>query len=182
MLKLTDAVIGTIDVNCFSYIRCLAEQAPTILSRFPYVWITSLDSVRSINSGVRSYSVLSKFEVHSNERSDGKIVVSGQTVVNAALAENFFNGFDEIWLFADVPPEELPDTLYLATNQWMRSEHYRADSDAPSLHEIIRWMKSCGAVCGLSDGVCLEYVTHDTSLAGEIEACLMGLSEVSKCP
>jgi len=178
MLNHRGASIGIFDVGCISYIRCLSEQDPSMIARFPYVWISRLDSDRSITNELSSFSALAQYEREVIQRKDRKIIVSGPTVVKAALADNFFNGFDEIWCFQRVPPEELPQSVYIAARQWLKSPNYIGNPGGLTLEQIVEWMKRSGSVVGLADGDCLNYVAQDASYAHELEDNVLSLHDL----
>lgn len=177
MLNLDSAVIGTVDIGCISYLSCLAEGKPSIIADFSYVWISSLDSNRAVTCDIPSYPTLGQFEHTAMQRTDRKIVVSGQTVVKAALGTNFFNGFDEVWCFRQAPLHELPDNIYIASEQWLKALDYQPFGATMALNDIIGWMRRSGAVIGLADGAHLNYVTIDPTCARDIESALSDLPD-----
>ena len=80
---------------------------------------------------------------------------------------NLFNGFDEVWLFREVPQFPKPDDVILVAPLDLRE-------DAIS-HELCRWMHASGCEVGLGDGIGLNYVTREDSVAAILECGKMEL-------
>lgn len=166
MYKIENNWLGWKSDGYYSYLQAIAHKIPDLFLRFKYVWLSCIDSDRSINRNIPS---IIRLGIHVPFREDLAIVIPGETILQMASEHNYFNGFDEAWFFQNNPPSTLyqPDSLHC--NKWidrLSSGTLREDSD---LYSIFTWMRTTQAVLGLSDGLDLHYITADETIARKLD-------------
>ena len=85
---------------------------------------------------------------------DDDVLLSSEAFL-ALDNEQFFTGFDEVWLFTEAPASGKPDGLRMTSDQPLVS--------APEGLEA--WMREVGCIAGLGDGDGLNFAAFDAELA-----------------
>ncbi len=86
---------------------------------------------------------------------DDDVLVDGPTLMVLIDERQFLTGFDEIWLFAEVPASGKPKDLGITSD---------APLSAPS-DSLQAWMLDTNCLAGLGDGHGLNFATYDRVLA-----------------
>jgi hypothetical protein len=83
------------------------------------------------------------------------MVIDGEALL-ALIEHQFFDGFDELWIFRESPIEGKPEAIPLT-------------SDVRLVHELSEdlrnWMYDNGCIAGLGDGDGLNFATFKPALA-----------------
>jgi hypothetical protein len=87
---------------------------------------------------------------------DAGVVIDGETLLTLICGQDFFDGFDELWFFNAMPSEAKPEAVPLTSD--VQLTHPPADV-------LVQWMLDSNCIAGLGDGVGLNFVTFDESLA-----------------
>lgn len=142
----------------------LFEAEPPFLERCRTCLITSIDSDREVTDllGHRARSDRgSDPDLPSCTRLGRGVVLDMDDLAALLGHNNYFTGFDEIWLFPSRPPEQLPgDVLLTSDTRILR---------AGASQVLARWMADARCVVGLGDGAGLNYVTLHPDVAQMIE-------------
>ena len=155
MMKRVDNIwVGWLDTS----ISFLAQYLPEVFVRFPYIVITSIDSSRDLSSLNTVQQILTNFP--QCRFLDTGLMLKKDVFHGIMKSYNIFNGFDEMWFFHSLPSGKVP------TEMWITGPRYIID-DVPN--DLPSWMLDSGCVLGLGDGVGLNYVTVDRSLADKLE-------------
>jgi hypothetical protein len=138
---------GWIDTS----IEELVRGDPGLLSRYPFVLVTSLDSVtEAANSAVGER--LRAWSPECAALGDG-VVIPGDALAAAAATFPLFVGFDEIWCFDQRPVDAKPDGVSILPPPEFHS--------AAPPHPVLEWMRASGCPLALADGLGTNYVTAD---------------------
>ena len=141
--------------NIDTSIADVIGRYPGLFDSFPWVLITSLDSLRDLekDSMVQGIGLPHRFL-------GGGLIVDGKSLRQLQLMNGMFSGFDELWCYkGDVAipkPREirLVGPLEIKTN----------------IPDSVRgWMQQSHCVLGMGDGVGLNYVTSDLGIAKLLE-------------
>lgn len=174
MLNVDGLLLDSLDSSDASGISLLARVAPDLLSLFPYALLTRLDSLRRLHLDIPSIRSLIDHNGLEFESIGNQLATSGATIAHMARDLDFFTGFDEVWFFDCVPGSPVPSELTIRTAEIVRPEYAaRRPSALESLKDVARWMADSGAILGVADGLGLDFVTTDPSVALQIE---MGVS------
>lgn len=155
MRSVDNLIVGWLD----SSIGFLLRNDADVLERFSWVLVTSIDSSKEMTDMITAKRMV--------ERCDGcsfldtALILPGANLARIAREYNLFNGFDEVWCFEEVPPSTKPADLWIVAPLNLNQE------DAP--RALGQWMRASGCTLALGDGIGLNYVTQDESIARDLE-------------
>lgn len=149
-----DYISGWLDIG----IEDLVRGDPDVLGRYPFVLVTSLDSVREI-AGSAVGERLRAWSPECAALGDG-IVVPGAALATAAGAFPLFVGFDEIWCFDRRPESVPPGGVSILPPPEFRTA-------APG-DEVLKWMRASGCRLALADKSGTNYVTADARFLPDV--------------
>jgi hypothetical protein len=121
--------------------------------------ITSIDSIEDV---ANLESLLGFLDERNHEHASlgPDLLIDRRALADILREDNYFSGFDEIWLFADPPAVPKPEQIHLTI---------RAPTEE-SFAAIAEWMTATNCVVGLGDGTALCYVTNEAEVAGQISS------------
>jgi hypothetical protein len=136
-------------------IRDIIYKCPTILSQFPVIMITSIDSTNDIARIVKYHDIFSLFP--KCKMLGLSLLVPGVDIPDMQKLFHLFNGFDEIWCFEHAP-------IFAKYSGASLVGPYNVEHDTMRT-EVACWMIDSKCSLGLGDGIGLNYVTpcHDIS-------------------
>ncbi len=139
-------------------IPVLLGRVPGLLSRFPFALITSIDSSRDLRELRTGNEIVARFE--ECRLLGGAITATGETLLAIIEQGNVFNGFDEVWLFPNPPSKPIPAGIWITPPLEITKEMPTG---------LPEWMRQSACSMGLGDGIGLNYVTGDPSVADFLE-------------
>ena len=167
LLKIDDLWIGHIDSSNVTDLEYLAANVPSLFEMFNYVLISHLDSHDTLHVSMPSINKILAKKPSLLREYDNNLLSNGKTILEIALHENIFNGFDEIWFFHAMPPSGVPKNLVIFSEIWAENQSNKTEDI--NLQLLIRWMSTSKAVLGLADGQGLNYVTSNETIAKLLE-------------
>lgn len=156
MRTIDSLAVGWVDTS----IEALLRNAPDILARYSHVLVTSLDSTTDLPHAATARAIVQSCP-SCGFLDRGLIMPVAEMPV---VAEKFdpFNGFDEMWFFADRPMEDKPTGLSIVGPLNLGSD------PLPLL--LGAWMKKSRCQLGLGDGIGMNYVTPEPAAARLLES------------
>ena len=155
MKTIVDGIwIGWLD----SSIALLAKDSPELLTQFPYVLITSIDSSRDLRTLESIQNIVS--ELAGFQFLNGWLIATSDSLMPLMNKYNLLNGFDEMWLFRTPPSIVLPIDIWITGPREITNEVPRG---------LAEWMTTSGCVLGLGDGIGLNYATTEEFIASALE-------------
>jgi hypothetical protein len=130
------------------------ELLPAAL-RAPYALISAIDSARTVHRSTELVDSLLRREIDCLEVGDG-VGIALDDVWRVAEDDNYFTGFDELWLFDSAPSASPPETAAITADRFIAG---------PDAAAISSWMATSGCRVGFGDGDGAYWVTHDERLA-----------------
>ncbi len=161
MKRMDDLQFGWVDTS----IHSLLETQRAIVVSFAYALITSIDSAADLRRLPTGQMIVQRYP-QCGFLGTG-LVVPIDLLARIGKEFNLFNGFDEVWLFREEPRLLKPDDVILVAPLDLRE-------DAIS-HELCDWVYESGCEVGLGDGIGLNYVTRENSVAAILECGKMEL-------
>ena len=155
MAKKGDCIVGWID----SSINAVLRNA-NLTGRFRYVLVTSIDSSRDLPSLPEPQAIVKRY-AGAGFLGDGLLLPSGR-VAEVTSAFNLFTGFDEVWCFDHLPPRARPDRVSLVAPLDLSTDTLSS--------RVLRWMQESRCRLGLGDGIGLNFVTPDDTIAQFLRA------------
>ncbi|MEA2393294.1 MAG: hypothetical protein QOJ82_1185 [Solirubrobacteraceae bacterium] len=128
-----------------------------------YVLISAIDSTFDVTELQSLFVHL--HDIGASAVKVGHAVAVERRTFDALIKEEFFNGFDEVWLCRSIPQEPKPSDVRLTSDAQMVS--------APS-EAVGEWMCKVGCLLGLGDGAGLNFVTVDGRIASalhDVDTC-----------
>jgi hypothetical protein len=140
-------------------IGTLLENQDAMFAVYAYALITRVDSATDLRQVLTSRAIIERYPAC-------RYLGAGLVIPAGALPEvgkefNLFNGFDEAWWFTLEPELPKPDEVFLVAPLDLR-----ADAVCEQLRD---WMRVSGCELGLGDGIGLNYVAVDESVALALE-------------
>jgi hypothetical protein len=125
------------------------------------VLVTSLDSERDMS---KIGGLLAWLEATSGPRFlDGGLLLARHDLANLIRDQNYFVGFDELWLFDAAPSVGKPQSIALTSEL-----HFEMSPD------VVQWFRSSGALLGLGDGDGLNFITCWPEIARHLRSLTTG--------
>jgi hypothetical protein len=152
MRNIEGLIVNWIDT---SIVRLLKADV-SVLSRYAFVMITSVDSSNDTEGFATGYQFLS--DLGCSEFGKNLLVPGNQI---EAVANQLFSGFDEIWCFDERPTQPKPDGL------WIVPPLNLSRDDLPEW--LVPWMKESNCSLGLGDGIGMNYASPDRATAQRLE-------------
>ena len=152
--KVSDMWVGHIDAS----IANLVTDIPDLITRFPFVLITCIDSSRELRKLKTTKKIVEKYP--GCQFVNNNLLMSGTLFTEISHSQHLLNGFDEIWLSFVLPVEAVPGEF------WMVSPRNIVNDIPPGLAE---WMKRTGCIIGMGDGTGLNYVTEEVAISELLE-------------
>lgn len=155
MRRTNNISVGWLDTS----IGALVRSRPTLLARFAYVLVTSLDSSTDMGSLPVVAAILQRMAA-------SKLLGSGLVLPSSVLAQTaedykLFTGFDELWCFHHEPTiPKLSDISIVAPLNL-------STDDVPEM--LADWMDESKCLLGLGDGIGLNFVARDERIAVALE-------------
>ena len=155
MKRVDDLKVGWLDTR----IGTLVESRGAVFAQYAYALITSVDSATELRQLPTGRAIIER-------RPACRFLGGGLVIPAGALAAvgrefNLFNGFDEVWWFSDEPKVPKPNEVFLVAPLDLREDGV--------VEELRDWMRASGCELGLGDGVGLNYVAFDESVALALE-------------
>ena len=139
-------------------IPVLLGRVPALLSQFPFALITCIDSSRDLRELRSGNEIVTSFG--GSSFLEGALATTGDTLLALIEQCNVFNGFDEVWLFPNAPSKSIPAGIWITAPLEITKE-------MPS--GLPEWMNQSGCSLGIGDGIGLNYITSDLSVADVLE-------------
>lgn len=155
MKRTDDLNVGWLDTS----IGLLLESQDAMFAGYAYVLITRVDSATDLRQVPTARAIIERYP--ACRFLGGGLVIPAGALAEAGKEFNLFNGFDEAWWFSREPQLPKPDAVFLVAPLDLRDD---AVSD-----QLRDWMRASGCELGLGDGVGLNYVALDESVALELE-------------
>jgi hypothetical protein len=141
-------------------IPALLERDATLLSPFPIVLITCIDSHRQVTGIERLTSALAGAGARSTAVGDA--VALDATVLPRLLEdEGLFTGFDGLWFFPADPIVTPPARVHITAEAPIGRQDAR---------RLAPWVFRSGAQLGLGDGDGLNVVAQDITIVDAIRS------------
>jgi|ERR1700722_17546562 hypothetical protein len=147
--------IGWLETN----IRTIILNDIGVPSQFAFVLVTSLDSISDIPSAAVGKKILQQYP--DCEVLGKGLLIPAPYLGIVATKFSLFCGFDELWCFDRKPT--LPKPLNLSIVSPLNLQ----DEALPG--SLVSWMHETSCKLGLGDGIGLNYVTPDATMAKRIE-------------
>ena len=150
---------GWLDTSIGTLLR--AEALP--VSRYSFVMLSSLDSMVDLRESVMVTRLLNA--ASTGRMLGGSAVLGGPDLADVASRVDLFAGFDELWCFEQEPMWPKPSEVSLV------GPLHLTGNTLPG--ELRSWMASSRCFLGLGDGIGLNYVTPDRSIAEELHKAVV---------
>lgn len=140
-------------------LRSVLTQDPPFVAAARFCLVAEIDSTDDV-AGLQS---LHRFLTGAGHdyRALGKGIVTDTAALSSLLGDdNYFTGFDEIWLFREEPAAAKPEELSLTTVPLAWTKFKLA----------AEWMAETNCIVGLGDGDGLAWVTNEAAVAGWISS------------
>lgn len=139
-----------------------AVDIATALHRIPaeqldgcFALISMVDSTPRVRT-LQSLVPLLRSLGHFLQEVDDDVVIEASSLLTLIDEHEFFSGFDEVWIFREIPRSGKPEGVRITSDTPLRAT-------APP--GLARWMRETRCVAGLGDGDGLNFVTFDPALA-----------------
>jgi hypothetical protein len=134
----------------------LVKANRPVFRKLPWCLVTCIDSSHEVKSMMQSRG-LTGWEGVCSFLGEALVIGEGK-ILELARACNFFNGFDEIWLYEQRPAMEKPKAVSIIPPP--------ADltAIAPS-RELLEWVEVSGCALGLGGGIGMNYITPSKDIA-----------------
>lgn len=119
-----------------------------------YCLVTCQDSARREQLWATDLAQIPSIE----RRSDGLLVRSDELLV-VGSCEQYFTGFDELWLLPHRPNTDFPPD-----SGFTSEEPITSDRSAKNRESIGKWMRDVACILGLGDGCGLNIASPDPSI------------------
>ena len=139
-------------------IWALAADDWEIFHRFPYCLVTCVDSSPDVGYMATAEGAIGR-EASCSVYGKGLLVRDGR-IVEIGERYNYFNPFDEMWLFEKPPKHDKPDTFSIVAPLDLNKD--------PLPQGLLEWFSASGCVLGLGDGIGLNYVTTEKSVVDSL--------------
>lgn len=155
MKRVDDLSVGWLDTS----IGTLIEAQSAAFAQYAYALITTVDSVTDLRQLSTGRAII---ERHPACRFlGGGLVIPTRTLAEVGKGFKLFNGFDEAWWFTAEPQVPKPDDVFLVGPLDLRED---AVSD-----QLRDWIRASGCQLGLGDGIGLNYIAVEESVALALE-------------
>ena len=136
-------------------IRSAVDMVDPLLLTGCHAMVSVLDSTPGVRRLPSLLPLLRSLRVVHEEVGDD-VAIPG-TVLRSLIDEHdFFTGFDEIYLFHELPTRMKPDTFRITSD-------VPFGSPAPS--GLADWMDLASCIAALGDGIGLNFATFDPTIA-----------------
>jgi hypothetical protein len=125
---------------------CVAES---------YVLVSMVDSTPNVGQLPSLIPLLDSLGAN-HSLLGSSVIIGGDTLLALVEEHEFFNGFDEIWLFRDTPAVSKPEAIPITSD-------IRLQQELPEV--LVSWMRESGCIAGLGDGDGLNFATFRPTLA-----------------
>jgi hypothetical protein len=134
-------------------IRSVLEAFPDVVGAAPFALVSSLDSTDTTALTTVAREILQLNE--ATTVSLVPLVFTGAGLIEWSSEVRPFHGFDELWLFADLPPRSVAHAVSLLAP---------VEVDRGLSPETAAWMRRSACLLGLGDGYGLNFVAADKFL------------------
>jgi hypothetical protein len=149
-------VVGWLGTN----IRAVLQRDVNLISHFAFVLITSIDSAIDLPTAAVAKRIVEK---HPRCGFLGKgLLVPGVDIAEIVEAFDLFNGFDELWCFDSSPTAPKPEDVLIMPP-------LNVNNDEEAIRRVASWMMESRCTLGLGDGIGLNFVTIDETIAHILE-------------
>ena len=138
-----------------SSIGVILRSRSELAHRFGYILVTSVDSSTELTKLPEAQAIIQRY-TGAQFLGEGLLLPSSQ-ISEVSSTLKLFTGFDEIWCFDDAPSLAKPDDVSLVAPLNVATDAIPA--------RVVQWMQESRCRLGLGDGIGLNFVTPDDTLA-----------------
>ena len=140
---------------CPSNIRSVLAENPELITHYPAILITCIDSQPDLWS-TTTFNQMRPRESDLLRLGNGAMV-PGHRLAQLGRIYNLFNGFDELWCFHQAPATPKPDALTIVSPPELGPDN------VPPL--LFPWMRASACILALGDGTTLNFATTQPMIA-----------------